>query len=215
MIVKKKSLILIVFFLWMFLFSYGCVFDSQEVSLQTNVQTEKLSKSEDRFQIYIFEFNEFSKLDDPIFIDAASGNDLSVINNDDLGRANLIINEDDILFYNWNTQEIALNDVFREKYLTEQPFLSDFSIFILTFQGRPLFSGKILTTMSPLYVESPVLYISSPIGNEEREKLIVYLRPQGTVFRDGSELGVEFPFGDETIREQVRQYLLSIGKLSE
>jgi hypothetical protein len=184
-------------------------------SSSPNLGTQNEEYGKTRFEIHIFEFDNLNKLGPPEIVNAISENDPSVLNSYDLVKADVIITEEDILTYDWTIQEIVLNDSFRERYISEDTFLSDFSVFIVSFKGKPLFSGKILRTYSPLYLETPILYVSPPQGASAEDGLVVYLRPNSVVFQQGEDLETVFPIKDFFLAEQVRDHLRLSGKFGQ
>lgn len=185
--------------------------DSLAQASPTPVQQDD-EQSQGGFEIYVFEYDNLSELGSPETIRAVSENDTSVLNSNDLAEADVIITEDDILTYDWTTQKIVLRDTFRKQYTSEDPYLSDFSIFVVSFDGNPLISGRLLITISPVRTETPILYISPPLLAPSEDGLVLYLRPKSMIFQSEGDLETVFPIEDHDLAEQIREHLEINGK---
>jgi hypothetical protein len=170
-------------------------------------------QEQDGLEIRVFEFANLSNLGSPETVLAVSQNNLSLLNNDDLAKADIVITEEDILTYDWSTQKLVLDNTFRERYGIAGSILSDFSIFIVSFKGKPLFSGMVLPIFSQMRREIPILYVVPPLLESPGEDgLVVYLKPQTLVIGQEDEES-EFPIVDRELAEQIREHLQMNGKL--
>jgi hypothetical protein len=164
-------------------------------------------------EIFVFEYKNHQKLGGKF--ESFAENDLSSLNQDDLRLADIIVSENDIVSYDWASQKIILKNRDSQPSNSIGSFIQDYSVFIVSFQDEPLFSGLVLYTISPYLPDTPVLYVTPKSMTPEVDGLVVYLRPPyNPVFSDGNA-GSPFPGEDTELAERLREHLESVGKLSE
>lgn len=165
----------------------------------------------DGLEIYIFEFENLSQLGSLEFVRSLSENNLSGLTRNDLMRADVIITEEDIVTFDWTTQKIILSDSIRQQYISKDLLLPPFSVFVVSFDGKPLFSGKLLWVHSATYFATPTLYVSSPVETSNEDELAMYIRPHSVVYLEKETEGV-LPIDDQNLAERIRDHLELNGK---
>jgi hypothetical protein len=171
-------------------------------------------KVTNRMEIFIYEDDSHEKLGSEKF-GFIVNNDLSSLNPSDLETADIVITEDDIVSYDWALQKIVLKNRESRQIDLNGSFISDYSAFIIAFDGKPLFSGLVLLTISPNAIDSPVLYVEPTSFTPDLDGLVVYLRPQYDIIFPDNIAESPFPGEDKELAEQLRNHLEAVGKLSK
>ena len=130
----------------------------------------------------------------------------------DLSQSDFVIEEDDIVSYDWNQQRIKLNHQLDTQFAQAGITALDFSsfsnnYFVLTLGDTPIVGGGVSYHYSAVGFSIPVLYFSLHNKDEGVTEIVLaqqhYLDSMGTSF-----------FLNE-LNPNLRGRLLSIGKLVE
>lgn len=178
-------------------------------SSNPNLQHER--QKQHGFEIYIFDVENLSEALSPEIVEALSENNLSTLSSNNLIRADMVITEGDIITYDWGSQKIVLRDAFRQRYISRELLWSPFSVFIVLFERKPLFSGKLLWTFSASGSRAPVLYVPSSVMAASGDELTIYVRPHSVIYLE-EDMNVVFPIEDAKLVEQIRAHLEENGK---
>lgn len=122
----------------------------------------------------------------------------------DLNQSLYTITAQEIVAYDWAQQIITLTPTLSTRYAdTNNEFLQDSTLFILVFNNQRLFGGRIISEISPLVLNYPVMYVM-----HGTDTLPLMLRPS---HRDATT--ATFPVSDPALAAQVRDYFAQVGKL--
>ncbi|GAA5526499.1 hypothetical protein Hgul01_00272 [Herpetosiphon gulosus] len=126
-----------------------------------------------------------------------------------LSDASFIINENNLLSYDWTNQQINI-DKMTVSDSDQKRLLSD-AYFVVVFNQQPIIAGKRILEFSPTSYAYPVLSIRAN-SYQPNQPIQYALR--------NDRLGVNqapYPFlnPDPTIAEAVKQHLRQLGKLVE
>ncbi len=158
------------------------------------------------FAIHIFDIRN------PVIpegIDFQSENSWRKLLTIDLNQSDLVINEEDIKFYDWSSQKITLENDAGMRFVTEQPQSPGFSYFVIAINGKSVSAGGILSESSAVGANLPILYIpDDPINSD----------PFNLVLRSTTDItnqNPRFPVDDPAVAEEIRQYFWETNKLIE
>lgn len=130
----------------------------------------------------------------------------------DLSQSDFVIEEDDIVSYDWNEQRIKLNEQVNTQFARAGTTAWEFSTFsnnyfVLALGDNPIVGGGVSYQLSAVGFRIPVLYFSLHDKDEGVTEMV--LAPQHYL------RSLETPFFLDDLNPNLRLRLLSIGKLVE
>jgi hypothetical protein len=129
---------------------------------------------------------------------------ISFLYNAELDKAVLVLNENDIKEYLWNSQTIKISDKNISKIYEKKAGLYQYS-FIVTLNGERLYAGKVLSKLSAMAIDFPVIYYDDIYENST---LQIY--PLHTA---GPLDGILPEIRARTMNSAVKDYFSSIRKI--
>lgn len=161
------------------------------------------NRNDDQIMIHIFAYGNPAIPDSVNWADEDGWEPLLEL---DLDSSDLLITEDDIVHYDWNSHTLLLDGDSRPPAEDEN---LDFSAFVLTLGETPIIGGVVLSEISAVRTNIPVIYYS-PVIYPEGTELELKLRAS-----TGFNASSLFSKIDPVIAERIRQRMLEIGKLEE
>lgn len=141
--------------------------------------------------------------------------------------ADYIINDEDIVQYDWSQQILVLDPKLKQLYETDNNFLRFLSKFTATLDNEPIFQGEFVESISARRLLSPLIYAyvleeDMFLGYEEvfpeyangDDYLRIHFRTQSIISRNNSNPLI-FPVDAPLVQEQIRQHFINLNKLVE